>query len=151
MCLNKVLHIHSMVPKSHLALSLFSCALASVSFLIREENFVFWEIRFYFSSFLSFIFSICMICLACSIVYFFFLCFIVNIVVVTIFPSRILGFVQLYIFLFTRLDDPPLSSSLSSLMENFECYDQIFLLLPFILTILLFLFDMIFLIIMFQF
>jgi hypothetical protein len=56
MFLNKVLHIRSMVHKSHLALSLFSCVLASVSYLKREK--IFSEISFCVLSFhLCFIFS----------------------------------------------------------------------------------------------
>ena len=64
------------------------------------------------------------------------------------FPSRILGLIQLFLFLFTRLD--LLVPSTTSL-ANITRYDQILLLLPAALTILLFLFDMSFFIIMFRF
>ncbi len=61
-------------------------------------------------------------------------------------PSRILGFVQMYIYLFTKLDHPPSSS-----MANLTRYDQLLIILPIILIISLFLFNIIFLSIMFKF
>jgi hypothetical protein len=72
------------------------------------------------------------------------LCFVLHVVVVTTFPSRILGFVQLYTFLFTRLDQLPL-------MENLTRYDQLLIVLPAGLTLVLFLFNISFLIIIFKF
>lgn len=77
-----------------------------------------------------------------------FLRFMQLVVVITTFPYRILGFVQLYTFLFTRLDHLPL---LLPSMANLTRYDQFFIILPIVLTIFLFLFDIIFLIIMFIF
>jgi hypothetical protein len=84
MFLKMALHIHSMALKWHSALSLFSCVLASVSFLNRVK--IFSGVRFCVLSFhLSFIFSI--LCYVSSIVYSFFLCFIVKVVIVTTFPD----------------------------------------------------------------
>ena len=144
----------SMALKWHLASSLFSCVLASVSFLTREASLC---ASFFRSSMIIFFFFRCCVFLSLS------LCrvsLIVSslhslaiIVVVTIFHSRILGFIQLYIFLNTRLDYPPAPSSLSSvpsLLANLELVDRILLLLPMILTIVLFLFNITFLAMMFR-
>ncbi|CAF4804573.1 unnamed protein product [Rotaria sp. Silwood1] len=68
--------------------------------------------------------------------------------IVSVLMCASIGLVQLYLLLFTRLDH--LSSS-SSLVANLTCYDRILLLLPAAITILLFVFDFIFIIIMFQF
>lgn len=59
---------------------------------------------------------------------------------------RFLGLVQLYIFLFTEVDYPPSSSAI-----KWTRCEQLLLVLPAILTLLLFLFDLVFLIIMFKF
>ncbi|CAF3855551.1 unnamed protein product [Adineta steineri] len=68
--------------------------------------------------------------------------------IVSILMCASIGIIQLYLFLFTRLEQVILSSSA---LENLTRYERILLLTPAALLILLFLFDMIFLIIMFQF
>ncbi|CAF3884152.1 unnamed protein product [Rotaria sp. Silwood2] len=77
--------------------------------------------------------------------------------IISVLMCACIGFAQLYTFLFTRLDHLPLllssssSSSSSSSMPTLTRYDQLFIILPAILTIILFLFDITFLIIMFTF
>ena len=66
--------------------------------------------------------------------------------VVTPVPCRFLGLVQLYIFLFTEVDYPPSSSAI-----KWTRFEQLLLVLPVILTLLLFFFDLVFFIIMFKF
>ncbi|CAF1304994.1 unnamed protein product [Adineta ricciae] len=69
-----------------------------------------------------------------------------SIVDVTILPSRFLGFVQLYLFLCTRLDQFPLVSP----SENLSRYERILLILPAVLVLVLFILNTTFLIIMFK-
>jgi hypothetical protein len=72
-----------------------------------------------------------------------------KVVVVTTFPSRILGLIQVYIYLFTRLDYLPFLSSSS--VANLTRYEQLIIILPDTLILFLFLFNLTFLIIMFKF
>lgn len=73
------------------------------------------------------------------------------VVVITTFPCRFLGLAQSYTFLFTRLDHLPSLLLSSSTIPSLTRNDQLFIILPVALTILLLLFNIIFLIIMFTF
>ncbi|CAF3185926.1 unnamed protein product, partial [Rotaria socialis] len=69
--------------------------------------------------------------------------------IISVIMCASIGLAQFYLFLFTRLDY--VSSSSSSLLAKLTRNDRICLLIPATLTILLFVFNMIFLIIMFKF
>ncbi|CAM4774454.1 unnamed protein product [Rotaria magnacalcarata] len=74
--------------------------------------------------------------------------------IISVLMCTFIGLVQSYTFLFTWLDHLPLlllSSSAASSLPDLTRYDQLFIILPATLTIVLFLIDIIFLIIMFTF
>ena len=137
-----------MALKLHLALSLFSCVLASVSFL-KEKLRRFTEysfVRVCFSLSISVLILLSNLSCTDSSSSSYPLHCLTNVVDVTILPSRFPGFVQLYLFLCTRLDRLPLVSP----AENLSRYEQILLILPAVLVLVLFIINSIFLIIMFK-